>query len=136
MDTVKKYLWQIILIILIFCMLFISMKFFEDANIIAYFTNLEHIAITFLIWTSLYFIFKGLTDKTVLSLSFVVFIQIVFDIINYIVRISRGSGITLSDFSTLKTAYSVVGNIKIVFNTGFYARYFICIYSYSYIDIV
>ncbi len=113
-----KYVWHIILIIIILVQLFFAMKFFEAGNedlIIEF----QWTWATLTIWLCLYLILKGITNKTKLSLSIVAVIEIVFDIINYIVRVVRGSTITASDIFAIQTALSVSKNIRPNFDTKF-----------------
>lgn len=113
----NKYI-KVGLIILIFLLLSISMKLFEDTTEI----TLKHVKFTiftFIIWGCQYLIFKGLTNKTVLSISLVIGIETTFDIINFIIRNIRGSAITISDIFAIRTAMSVSKNINIEFDQKF-----------------
>lgn len=114
-----RIIWRGILILIILLQLFLSMKYFSEIKDILNILN-KYMVITFAIWISEYLILKGLTNKTKLSILIVLLLEIIFDIINYIVRNARGSSITISDIFALKTALTVSNSIKIQFNVQFF----------------
>ena len=113
MDKKNKYLWHTLLIAGVMLLLTISMKFFEDATSLFTLETIKYTIVTIIVWVSEYLILKGITNKTKLSISIVAGVEIVFDIINYVVRMARGSTITISDLSAVKTALSVSKNIHL-----------------------
>lgn len=113
-----NYVWHFALIVIILVQLFYAMKFFEAGNedlIIEF----QWTWATLTIWFCIYLILKGLTNRTKLSLALLIGGEVVFDIINYIVRTVRGSTITVSDMFAIRTALSVSKNIKLSFDTKF-----------------
>ena len=115
----KKIIKHVLLIFVVLIQLFFSMEFFEGANEIKYFTNFEYIFVTFIIWISEYLFIKGITNKTKISLSIVVGLELLFDICNYFVRTIRGSAITISDLYAIKTGLSVAKNVSLTFDIRF-----------------
>ncbi|MBQ9298800.1 MAG: sulfatase-like hydrolase/transferase [Clostridia bacterium] len=114
-----KYLWHFALIVAILAQLFFAMKYFEAGE--------ENLIIedpwtweTIAIWFSIYLIIKGITNKTKLSLTILIGLETIFDIINYIVRTVRGSTITVSDMFAIRTALSVSKNMHLEFDAKFY----------------
>ena len=120
MDKKNKYLWHTLLIAGVMLLLTISMKFFEDATSLFTLETIKYTIVTIIVWVSEYLILKGITNKTKLSISIVAGVEIVFDIINYVVRMARGSTITISDLSAVKTALSVSKNIHLKFDFKFF----------------
>ena len=114
-----KYLWHILLIAVSLILLYFSMKQFVNAKSDEIFIKLEITLSTFAVWISEYLIIKGITQKTKLSLGIVVGIEIIFDIINYFIRVVRGSAITISDMVAIRTGLSVVKNINFKINEKF-----------------
>ena len=116
-STIKfaDYIWHIILIASSFILLFFSMKYLNNADDISPFFTFKYTISTILVWIAMYLILKGLTNRSFLSLAIVVSIEIIFDIINYIVLMVRGSAVTISDIKAIQTALSVSHNISISF---------------------
>lgn len=108
----KNYILHIILIVITLILLFISMSFFEDAKKILTLENFQFTITTLIIWTCEYLILKGITNRTKISLSIVIGIEVLYDVINYTVRSVRGSAITISDLSAIRTALSVSNNVN------------------------
>ncbi len=108
---IKLYIKHFLLLLLIFVLLFFSMRaFYESFDSIT--TIKEALFNKFalaniLVWFALYLILRGLTNKPLFSLAIIVVIEIIFDFINYAVLNIRGSGITLSDIKAIQTALSV-----------------------------
>ena len=112
-------------------LLFISMRFFNDAKDINIIENGQYIVLTIIIWLSEYFILKGITGKKKISIGIVVGIETIYDIINYIVRIARGATITISDLFAIKTALSVSKNINFQITIDFILGILITIIIYA-----
>ena len=113
----KKIIQQNILVFFILTILLCSMLYFE--NSIIFFGNIGFYILTLIIWYCEYLIFKGITNKSNLSISLVIAIEAIIDILNYIVRTVRGSCITISDLYAIQTALSVSKNIKFTFDLNF-----------------
>ena len=86
----KIRIQNIILIILVFVLLSLSMKSFEDTESVFSFNNFQFTIVTIIIWSCQYLVLKGLTNRTILSISVVVAIETLYDIINFIIITIRG----------------------------------------------
>ena len=116
---IKKYAIHIGLIVVTLFLLSFAMKYFEDSRNIYSFENWNYIIATMVIWGCEYLIVKGLTNNSKLSLGIVIGVEALYDIINYIVRIARGSSIAISDIFAFQTALSVSKYITIKFDSNF-----------------
>ena len=119
-NKYKKYLWNIGLIIILFLLLLFAMKALDGGNQIFTLAKYRFTVLTFAIWIGFYLILKGITGKTKISLSIVIGVEVIYDIINYIVRISRGSGMTISDIFAVKTGLSVAKSLQLQLDSNFY----------------
>ena len=112
-PNIISYIMHFCLLLFIFVLLFYTMKFFNMTFSILLFelasNNIFHIIAlsNILVWFAFYLILRGITNKPRLSLAIVIGIEVVFDIINYVVLVIRGSGITLADIKAVQTALSV-----------------------------
>ena len=114
-----KCLWHFILIAIVLTFLFFAMKYLNAGEEDLFF-EYQWLWKTIVIWFSGYLILKGITNKTKLSLSILVIIEVVFDVINYVVRTAMGSTITASDMLAVQTALSVSKSVHIEFDVRFY----------------
>ena len=119
LDFLKQYLWNTPLLAVIFILLYLSMSHFNDAKEIYTLNNYKVIILIISAWVSGYLILKSITNKTKLSLAIVCGIEACFDIINCIVRIVRGSAITISDITAIRTALSVSSKINTELDKNF-----------------
>lgn len=118
-EQKNVYILHIVLIAVSLILLFISMKYFEDAKKIITLENFQYTIVTFIIWICEYLILKGITNKSKLSLSIVIGIEALYDVINYAVRTIRGSAITISDIFAIRTALSVSNNVNFEMDRNF-----------------
>ena len=116
---ILKLLLNIVIIVVSISLLYFSMKNFDNASKEEIFNKKDYVFSTLAIWICGYLIVKGITGKSRLSLAIVVGIEAIYDVINYVVRLVRGSAITISDIKALQTAFSVAKNIKIQFDIKF-----------------
>lgn len=117
-DSYKKiipYICHIALLGLIFLLLYLSMKYLNNADNISPFFTFHYTIATIFVWIALYLILKGITNSSLLSVSITAGIEIAFDIMNYIVLMERGSAITISDILAIPTALSVASSLHISF---------------------
>ena len=121
-----QYIWHILLIVISLLLLFLAMKQFAGASKEEVFRNEELTITTLVVWICQYSVLKGITGKSKLSLGLAIGIEVAYDIINYIIRIVRGSAITISDIVAIKTGLSVIKNINLRFEIQFlYAILFV-----------
>ena len=121
LKYILKLLLSTFLIAISIYLLYFAMKNFDNASKEETIGEIaeKYMKPTLLVWAGGYLIVKGITGKTRLSLAIVIGIEAIYDIINYVVRIVRGSAITISDLKALQTAFSVAKNIKIQFDIKF-----------------
>lgn len=127
-KLILPFIFHAILLISIFVLLYFSMKYLNNADDISPFFTFNYTISSILVWLAVYLILKGATNSSLFSIITTVSIEIIFDVINYIVLMVRGSAITISDILAIPTALSVSHNIHISFaRNGFIGLFFVFI---------